>query len=375
MTRTPSSLTLRARSTSIPFSPPTTVRFLITTPEARTTMPPRTTAPGLPTSVSSRVITSGPLCDARGQRHGRRPGRVRDAARGQEERGRQLRPRRPRGVRARRRPLRTRAAATGRRRARAPGRAATWRRRTREPAPSGAMHARRPGQRDHEPELERPERERDPARLVGEARGGRRATSRATPTPTISAAISTGHQRCSASASTQATASGAERRRAAASRPGLSACTTSLHRSEEAVRRVLRARPACRRPGTPTAPATPASASVRSSFVSGGHGAVGREHDPVAVGLEPVLGDELREQRLCAEPAPEAGGADDLRCPVHLRLRRGTARPPARAARPTRGRADTTARAARPGSPRARSAALRVEARRARGARRAAAAR
>ena len=53
-TRTFSSLTRRALSTSIPFSPPTTVRFLITTPEARTTMPPRTTVPGLPTRISSR---------------------------------------------------------------------------------------------------------------------------------------------------------------------------------------------------------------------------------------------------------------------------------------------------------------------------------
>ncbi len=59
-TRTLSIFTRRALSTSIPFTPPSTVRFRISTPEARTTIPPRTTAPGLPWSTCWCVITIGP---------------------------------------------------------------------------------------------------------------------------------------------------------------------------------------------------------------------------------------------------------------------------------------------------------------------------
>ena len=59
-TETPSSFVPLKPSTVIPFSPPTTETFLIVTSRARTTMPPRTTAPGSPTSTSRRVITSGP---------------------------------------------------------------------------------------------------------------------------------------------------------------------------------------------------------------------------------------------------------------------------------------------------------------------------
>ena len=59
-TDTPSSTVPWTLSTVIPFSPPTTETFFTVTPLARTTMPPRTTAPGSPTSTSRRVITSGP---------------------------------------------------------------------------------------------------------------------------------------------------------------------------------------------------------------------------------------------------------------------------------------------------------------------------
>src|SRR6266545_2049117 len=59
-TNTRSSRTFRASSTSIPFTPPTTATLRIVTSLARTTMPPRTTAPGSPTSVSRSSITSGP---------------------------------------------------------------------------------------------------------------------------------------------------------------------------------------------------------------------------------------------------------------------------------------------------------------------------
>ena len=39
---------------------------------------------------------------------------------------------------------------------------------------------------------------------------------------------------------------------------------------------------------------------------------VGREHDPVVGGLEPVLVDEACEQRVVLEAAQEAGRADHL---------------------------------------------------------------
>ena len=55
-----------------------------------------------------------------------------------------------------------------------------------------------------------------------------------------------------------------------------------------------------------------------------------------AVGLEPVLGDEPREQRLVAEPAPEAGGADHLLGAVHLGCDPEPRAGRARAARPSR---------------------------------------
>src|SRR5919108_275605 len=49
-----SSVTLRTPSTEIPYSPPTTLTWLIVTSRWRTTIPPRTTAPGSPTSRSHR---------------------------------------------------------------------------------------------------------------------------------------------------------------------------------------------------------------------------------------------------------------------------------------------------------------------------------
>ena len=59
-TETPSSTVPWTLSTVIPFSPPTTVTFFTVTSFARITRPPRTIAPGSPTRISRRVITSGP---------------------------------------------------------------------------------------------------------------------------------------------------------------------------------------------------------------------------------------------------------------------------------------------------------------------------
>ena len=135
------------------------------------------------------------------------------------------------------------------------------------------------------------------------------------------------------------------------------ACT--LRRN--AARRVLRAdeRVGCRE--TPTAPATPASASVRVSSVSAGTVESGsRTIQPAAVS-RPCSVDEAREQRVVLEAAPEAGRADRSARRRSPTARRGSGpRPPrARAARPTRARAGTTARAARAGAPRARRGAVR----------------
>ena len=167
--------------------------------------------------------------------------RRRRRRRGRARRPRPRPPTRP-GARARRRRRRTRAAATGRRRARAPARAATSRAKKRDRRRRAAPARRRdPRERHHDAELERAERQRDPARLVVEARGRRRATSSASPTPTISAAISTGHQRWSASARTAAATRGPERREQARVEPASQRVRHACHPPQEAVRRVLRA--------------------------------------------------------------------------------------------------------------------------------------
>ena len=209
-----------------------------------------------------------------------------------------------------------------------------------------------------------PERERDPARLVVEDAVVERRTSRATPTPTISAAISTGHQRCSASASTQATTSGAIADEQARVDPSLSACTTCpapLGRKPCAAYfapdqrvggRVRPLRGDARR-----------AASVRSSSVSAGTVQSGASTIQSPWVSSPCSATSCASSGCAPEPAPEAGGADDLRRAVHLRLDAEPRRRPARAARPTRGRAGRTARAASRGSPRARPAPWRGSAR------------
>ena len=263
-TRTWSSSTRRALSTSIPFSPPMTVMFRSLTPSARMTIPPRTTAPGLPDEDLLAVDHERPLVDAGRERHRRRPGGEGDARRDEEERGDG---RARRGARAA-----ELAAVLGVRQAqpreermrRAPGRAATRRRRTRRRRRAAPGCRRRRATPVTSAELEQPERQRDPARLVVEHPVVDERRRGATPTPTISAAISTGHQRCSDEREHGGGDARARAPRAAASRAGPSACRTCPHPPQEAVRRVLRARPACRRPGRPTAPRRPrAPASAR----------------------------------------------------------------------------------------------------------------
>ena len=310
-------------------------------------MPPGTTAPGLPTSVSSRVITSGPWWTPAGERHGRRPRREGDAARGQRgSAAAAATAGGARGGRARRRPRRTRAAATGRRRARAPGRAATRRRRTRAPAPSGARCRRGPASAITSAELERAERQRDPARLVVERRGRRATTSSATPTPTISAASSTGHQRCSAEREDAGDDQRRERREQPRVEPAPQRVRHALHpRAGSRAPRTSR-RPACRRPGTPTAPRrrrARACARRRSAPGTVQSGASTIQSPWVS---SPCSATSRASSGSCAEPAPEAGRADHLLGAVHLRRDAEALARRARAARPTRGRADRRARAA-----------------------------
>ena len=95
------------------------------------------------------------------------------------------------------------------------------------------------------------------------------------------------------------------------------------------MRRVLRARRACRLPGTPTAPRRPRAASVRSPSVSAGTVQSGASASQRPCVSRPCSVGEPREQWVVPEAAPEAGRADHLLGAVHLRPRPGSAAPAA----------------------------------------------
>ena len=232
-------------------------------------------------------------------------------------------------------------------------------RRARAPAPSGACMPRASDDRHHERRARAsPSGSGSPAGLVGEQPVVDGDVEREPDAASISAASSTGHQRSHGGASTTAASSSGSERARAATRSGLSACTTCLHPP--------------RKPWA--AYFAPASVSAAGKAHCAGdarererprrvgerrHGAsrARARSSPSAVS-SPCSSTSAASSGSCSVAAPEPGRADHLVGAVHRRL---DAEPPlgaarARAARPTRAPggydgAEQLARAAPPARP------------------------
>ena len=167
-TRTPSSTTSSLSRTSIPIAPPKTVTSLMVTPSASMRMPPRTTAPGSPTSVCASSRTSGPLVHAGREPHDGRLREPCDAEDGQERRGGGRRRAPGLDGPARRPRRRSRAAGAAAPRGRAPAPGSRTRAKNQTAGPSGASSSSRRASAIVRPELQQAERQRGPPGLVGQ---------------------------------------------------------------------------------------------------------------------------------------------------------------------------------------------------------------
>ena len=197
-------------------------------------------------------------------------------------------------------------------------------------------------------ELEQPERQRDPAGLVGEQPVVERRRRAARPMPTIRPASSSGHQTWSTGARTAATASG---RTAAASRVSSAASQRVGHRSILCRKR----RAAYFMPTSVSAagyahwPGTPASESVRVRSVSAGTVESGARTIQRPSVSRPCSSTSRRRSGSCSKPRRKPVAQMTCSTPSQPPPRRGSGPRAARArpARPTRGRAGRTARRTR----------------------------
>ena len=260
-TLTWSSTTPRMPSTVMPLTPPTTVTWLISTFLCATTMPPRTIAPGSPTSFSRRDDHERALVDARREVHDRRQVRVPEPSR--------------RGERRRHRRDRERAAAQAElaavlrvreppeRQHRVAEQLRAHPRGREQPERDHERRARPVADHDrhHRAELDEARAAARPSRAGSGAPGGRRDRS-ASATTSIAAARPTGHHWPSAAATRQAAASGSA---SAASRDSIRPLSVYDICAGSSGLRSARRR-ACRRRDTPSARPRPrprASASRR----------------------------------------------------------------------------------------------------------------
>ena len=168
-------------------------------------------------------------------------------------------------------------------------------------------------------ELERPSGSASPARLVVEH-------------PVVDEHVEGDARRRPSAPRSRPATSGAARARARRRRRAAPSAASSresirpsqrvrhaLHPPQEAVRRVLRARPACRPPGSAHCAATPGERERPLAVRERRHGAVGRERDPARRASRARAPRRARASSgSCAEPAPEAGRADHLLRAVHL---------------------------------------------------------
>ena len=179
-TTTSSISTLSASRTSIPYSPPRTVRLRRVTSSAVTTMPPRTIAPGFADDRLGVVEDERALVDAGREADRRRLDRPGDPEH-REQRHRRGRREAETGAAELAAVLRPRQAEEGEARVREQLREQPRRREEEQRRPQRRAELEEPRPRDGEPELEQSERHGRPAGLVGEqwvVRRPRRARAR-----------------------------------------------------------------------------------------------------------------------------------------------------------------------------------------------------